>query len=204
MRVLIVCAALATGLLLPTLPMATASAETRSLAVGDIVIRYDDTRFVRSDNPLIGAGIPEAAAFPVVVAFGCADEFECRDDAIVVVSASLVSSDGDDEPPSRLTIALDEDDRYETRPLWTAIDSETGYQVAVTRNFGGLNLFGGIRHSRCRARAPSTLEASGVHDGIQYRFSSGMTHLCGGIEGFSRDMFDEFLAGVSIAPQADP
>jgi hypothetical protein len=46
--------------------------------------------------------------------------------------------------------------------------------------------------------------ACGEADGIVYQFGSGGSLGCSGIEGVPQAMFDELLAGISLAPKNAP
>lgn len=180
---------------------AQTSAEIRSVSIEDIVIRYDDAHFVISHDWPADVGGAQDGGYPIKLVFRCGATIRCLGDPFLIVTAAPVR---DGERTLLSLLDPDPDDRDRIRPLWAQDDDPMRYGLSSSRDFGGLTLTGTIRHSRCRSRAPSEIDAAGVYGGILYRFASGSTYLCGGVEGFSPEMFRELLSGITVIDEQQP
>jgi len=193
--------ALILGVLFSLAVTAPAMATLREVALAGIVIRYDDQSFVVDDHPAFAGPWALAGDGGASVVFGCADARRCHGDPVLVAMASPVS---DDEDPSA-SGPLEADWEYATRPLWTVPGDLFAKPDPAVRDFGGLLVSGTVTFSGCRARTPPMIRASAVHDGVRYRFSTGLALGCAGIEGFSVEEVEELLSGIALASsQAAP
>lgn len=181
------------------LSVGAAEAATRSLLLGDIVIRYDDALFA------VSGGRPSPRPHriepprPTPVLFHCAGGTRCHGDPVLIVSAIPLpdTGGGSGERPSLLTGEGD------TRPLWEP--GATPGDTPEARDFGGLILTGTVSHSGCRARTPPMYRAAGDHGGFRYVFATGWAYGCGGRDGFPLKDFERFLNGITLTPHStDP
>ena len=168
-----------------------ALAAPRSVVIGDIVIRYDDTRFralARPPRPWPVSG-DSARQY---LGFACIDRLSCFDEAILAVTA--MPAEYPEEPPPPLRDWIDD-----PRDLW-GDGPRFPYLGGTKRDFGGLVLAGSVTHSRCRSAGGMGYEATGILNGTRYVFSAGHPTCGGGIQGLSQEMFEELLTGIAILP----
>ncbi|MEX2319360.1 MAG: hypothetical protein WD626_05865 [Bauldia sp.] len=195
-------APLLSALLLPA-AAGVANAAELTMSIGEIEIRHDDTRFRTDSGPGSFATLLAVDDQPGVVVFHCIDDRNCFGDPLLTVSATPVATEGDGA--GEALAALVQAGTFHVRPLWGDVRPLGGGAMLTDvpaiagRDFGGLTLHGTVTHSNCRASTPANLRASGVHNGIRYTFSSGFAHGCGGFEGFSQEMFEELLGGITLA-----
>lgn len=181
-RALTMTATLVTALALATVTDSMAAPAT--LAIGDLVIDYDDARWrVDIDPAARPPGVADLSG-RVLAIFNCIDE-GCHQDTAVFVSATPV--DG----ASPLPGAIDPDDAYFTRPLWEG--------DALAREINGLTVFAHQEFSGCRAMSPSELSAETEHGDQRYTFTSGVALGCGGVWGVSEEAFLDLLSGMRPA-----
>ena len=174
--------------------MLSASAAVREVTLAGIVIRYDDRTFVVDDDSAFAWPLAHDDNAEVSVVFRCAEARPCFGDPVLVARAGAAS----DDEMQAIT------DLYNSRPLWTAPDDPFAGPASLARDFGGLLVSGTVSHSGCRARTPLIIRADAVHDGVRYRFSTGLAIGCAGIEGFSLEEVEELLSGIALAPQTTP
>jgi hypothetical protein len=193
--------------LLPLLPAAAglANAAELTMSIGGIEIRYDDTRFRTESGPIPFAALLAGGDQPGVVVFHCTDDRNCFGEPLLIVSATPVATDGDGAAEALAASGNIPDGAFYMRPLWGDVRPLGGGAMLTDipaiagRDFGGLTLHGTVTHGSCRASTPANLRAAGVHNGIRYSFSTGFSYGCGGFEGFSQEMFEELLGGITLA-----
>ena len=170
-----------------------AMAAPRSVVIGDIVIRYDDTRFrllAHSPRPW-----PVADDSRQYAGFVCIDPYACFDDAILAVNV-MPATDTPEEPAFPLPDWIDE-----PRDLWGDGAGILGLG-GTRRDFGGLDLAGTLTYSRCRSAGGVRYEATGVLGDTRYVFSTGFPTCGGGPRGASQEMFEGLLSGIAVLPNA--
>ncbi len=155
-----------------------AQAAPASVAIGDLVLDYDDTEWHVTARP-------EGAVLQWIACegFGCEDR--------PGISVSIAPADG--LPPP----AIPRHDEGFARSLWELLDGPVSWiGEGEVREVNGFAIFAIDRWSGCRAMSPSQLTAILDHDGRRYTFTSGIVAACRGVWGVGREAFVEILTGL--------
>jgi hypothetical protein len=170
---------------------AAAEAETRTVRIGSIAITFEDTRWRVSSESAIpddsDMAEPDAEVrSPRFLILRCMVAPACVNEPMLWVSAIPIADETESEGPSSDTLPGLGFSRPELPPL-------------PIRDPSGLVLYKSVAHSNCRAGTPPMYRATAIYDGVRYVLSSGWAYGCGGSWGVPRAMFDELVAGVSLA-----
>lgn len=154
-----------------------AQAAPASVAIGDLILDYDDAKWRVTARP-------DSAVLQWLDCTG----FVCEDRPGVFVS--IGTADGP------LPTAIPRDDGF-VQSLWELLDRPVSWAGDdAVREINGFTIFASDRWSGCRAMSPSELTAILDHAGRRYTFTSGIAAACGGVWGVGREAFVEILSGL--------
>jgi len=151
-----------------------AEAAPASVAIGDLVLDYDDADW-------------HATAWPGGVRLQPREcrSFRCAEGTGVTIAAG----------PAHGPLPSDRDGF--TRPLWDLLEDPARWPGDGTeREINGLAIHATDRWSGCRAMSPSELRAVLDHGGRRYTMASGVAAGCAGLWGVGRDDFVAILSGL--------
>jgi hypothetical protein len=154
-----------------------AGAAPTSVAIGDLVLDYDDAAWRVSPWP---DGL-------MLRAVDCTG-LRCEGTGIAI---SIGPADGP------LPTGIPRSETGFAEPLWDLLDRPPPWaDDGAVRDVNGLTIFATDRWSGCRAMSPSELTAILDHAGKRYTFASGIAAGCRGVWGVGREAFVDILAGL--------
>lgn len=155
-----------------------AEAAPASIAIGDLVLDYDDAEWH------VEAG-PGGAAIRAVDCTG----FQCEHGMGIVVNIAPAEGPLPSEVP-RSEMGF-------VKTLWELMNDLPAWPGdGAIREINGFRIFAIDRWSGCRAMSPSQLTAILDHAGRRYTFASGVAAGCRGVWGVGREAFVAILSGL--------
>ena len=159
-----------------------AGAAPASLPIGDLILDYDDARWMATSRS--GGLVLEPR-----------DCLSVRCDEGTGVAIAIATAD----EPFPTVIPRSESGFVD--PLWQFVDALPPWPgEGAIREINGLTVFATDRWSGCRAMSPSELTAVIDHRGRRYRLASGIASGCRGVWGVGREAFVEILSGLRPRP----
>jgi hypothetical protein len=157
-------------------------ASQASVAIGDLVLDYDEAEWRVSPRP---NGV-------VIRPVDCTG-FRCEDGTGITITIAPA-----DSAP---TADISQPEMGFVQPLWELMNDLPPWPgEGAVREINGFTIFATDRWSGCRAMSPSELTAILDHAGLRYTFASGVAAACGGVWGVGREAFVEVLSGLRPRP----